>query len=201
MTETPQIPSASEPEELAHALARLAHEDARAWLREAWEVARWHPLACRRLLETWDGSLDHVLSEREKALLSLSWLEETLGDTVRLQALAAKAEQVFPAPPAPAQTFDDVLTALERDARRARKRSITEALFTRLGASPELRRAYLEMICSPWYLALSARDQHLADLALLEHVEGSTPDLENLRQAIIRNYPPPSASSADRRRS
>jgi hypothetical protein len=203
MSETPLTPPSPDPAEpeLARVLARIANEDARALLRELWQEATWHPIARRRLIETWDGSLDHVLSDREKAFLSLDWLEETLGDTARLRSLAAKAAQVFPAPLSPTQTVDDVLAELARDARRARKRSITEALFTRLGASPELRRAYREMICSPWYLALSNRDQHLADLALIEHMEGSTPDLEELRQAIIRNYPPPSASSADRRRS
>lgn len=197
---TPPSPDSAEPE-LARVLARIANEDARALLRELCELARQcDARALSSVLFAWDRRLDAFLNDGDRLLLGVAVLEERWGATPTLATLRAAIEtRCPPSPPYQPASLDDLLEDLETEARRASKRRVTRPILDRYLTNDRVQAAIDELTLSPWFQGLQARDRLLAELAVIEEIEGVSPETERMRHDIIRLWPPTTdASTGDR---
>jgi hypothetical protein len=171
--------------DFTQALARVASDEIRGLLVRLWQAVRWHPTACRHLMEIWDGSLDHLLSEEERFDASLQLAEADLGSTWMLQRLSDDFDALCPMEgPRSAPTLEDDLARLERRVTSERRWQLTKELYELAGQHPDCWKALWALGEEVFWELLSPRDRMLLRLAVIEQHLGPSEHVEDLRRQI-----------------
>lgn len=172
--------------DFTQALARVASDEIRGLLVRLWQAVRWHPTARRHLMEIWDGSLDHLLSEEERFDASLQLAEADLGTTWLLERLRDDFEALCPIEShnRSSRTLEDDLARLERRVTSERRWQLTKELYELAGQHPDCWKALWALGDEVFWELLSPRDRMLLRLAVIEQHLGPSEHVEDLRRQI-----------------
>lgn len=186
LTDRPYDPT---DDHLSAVLARIDREEVKAVVRRLWNLAGEDPDLRYQVLVLWERRFDGVLKDAERLHVSLLLLTRALGEHDDLRALQAELDARFPWPDEP-ETLDELIDDLERAARRAAKQRVIRPLREMELGNERLAQALDELEQSPWFQCLGTREKLLAELDVIEQVEGVSPETERIRQDILRLWPP-----------
>ncbi len=164
-------------------LSRVTSDTIRSLLTRLWQAVHWHPTARRHVMEIWDGTLDHLLSEEERFDASLQLAESDLGSTWAIQQLNADFETLYPTTP-PSRTLEEDLERLERRVASERRWQLVKQLHELADQHPDCWKALCALGDEVFWEMLSPRDRMLLRLAVVEQHLGPSEAIEDLRRQI-----------------